>query len=194
MERIVVGTCKTLGQTYGEMGKFRYEVFVKELGWSLPDANHEAHVEFDEFDTADVLYVVALSFDDCVVGCARLIPTSRPHLLRSIFPHLVAPHQQPNAFDVWELSRLAVLRVGQSAAQTKLARTIFLQAVDVAALHGATSIIGVVTLSMERFYRQNGIYLRRIGRTERIDGSIVTVCAIDVAALSRIDADAVVAS
>lgn len=179
MIRFIVGTRAVLGDTYRLMGEFRYDVFVDELRWNLPGVNHDARIEVDSFDTDETVYVVAVSGEDLVVGCARLLPTVAPHLLGNVFSRLLPVGTCPRSPDVWELSRLAVRNRGISPADPDLAQKIFVNAVEVAASYGASTVVGVVSVSMERFYRRSGFLLRRIGRTEVVEGCFVTACAIN---------------
>jgi N-acyl-L-homoserine lactone synthetase len=179
MVRFIVGTRADLGDIYRPMGEFRYDVFVDELHWNLPDVNHEARIEVDSFDTDEAIYVVAVSSDELVVGCARLLPTIAPYLLGDIFSRLLPTGICPRSADIWEISRLAVRKRGTSPVDPDLAQQIFVNAIKVAASYGATTVVGVVSVSMERFYRRSGFLLRRIGYAEVVEGSFVTACAID---------------
>ncbi|MGP8472363.1 acyl-homoserine-lactone synthase [Burkholderia sp. PR2] len=87
------------------LAKFRHKVFIQELGWSLPTDNG---IEFDDFDHADTLYVVAFDRNSEIVGCGRLLPTDEPYLLGEVFSDLMGDASLPRARDVWELSRFAM--------------------------------------------------------------------------------------
>lgn len=54
------------------LANYRYEVFVKTLGWPL---HCEEGIELDAFDRPDTVYVVACDRDREIFGCARLLPT-----------------------------------------------------------------------------------------------------------------------
>lgn len=180
MIRLIVAKRASLGGLYYRMGRFRYNVFVNELNWNLPDVDHISRIEFDEFDTDAATYIVAVTPDESVVGCARLVPTNAPNLLGAVFPHLIPSGMCPNDRDVWELSRMAVRRSDILLRNSDLARLIFLRAMDYAGSHGAVSVVGVVSVSMERFYRRHGFSLRRIGSVQRVERELVTACAINV--------------
>ena len=44
-----------------------------------------------------------------VVGCARLLPTTRPYLLGEVCPQLLNGMPPPSSPEIWELSRFAAL-------------------------------------------------------------------------------------
>lgn len=96
------------------LARYRYEVFVKGLGWALPCAEG---LEVDAFDRPDTVYVLARDSRQEIVGCARLIPTDRLFLLGEVFPQLMGDTPLPSSSTVWELSRFASRRLLSRRAQ-----------------------------------------------------------------------------
>jgi acyl homoserine lactone synthase len=184
MIHFIDGNAATLGTLRDLMGRFRYEVLVNEEKWSLPDVDHSGRIEFDQFDTADAIYVIAVSSDGKVRGCARLAPTTQPNLLMNVFPALLTLGIECASAHMWELSRL-VVRSGDVDGNAGLAQTLFSQALDIARANGAKLVVGVVSPSMERFYRRHGYAIRRIGSTIRLADGSVTACAIDTDPILR---------
>src|ERR1700722_17915374 len=86
-----------------ELAAYRYKVFVEHLGWDLPIA--QVGSERDQFDRPDTFYVVAKDTEERICGCARLLPTSNPYLLGTIFPQLMGNQPIPTSADIGELSR-----------------------------------------------------------------------------------------
>lgn len=63
----------------------------------------ELGVEFDEFDTDAAMYAVLLDDQERVVACARLLRTTRPHVIGLRYrSHFEAP--PPNGANIWEVS------------------------------------------------------------------------------------------
>jgi acyl homoserine lactone synthase len=58
-------------------GRLEWDVTVTESG------------EFDEYDTLDPTYILAVTEDLRVVGCARLLPAKGPTMLERTFPQLL---------------------------------------------------------------------------------------------------------
>lgn len=104
----------TGGEAFGDglldaMFRLRARYFNGLRGWNLP---LESGCEIDRFDGAGTLYAAALEDDGTLVGCFRLLPTERPHLLDSCFPELMAAASGRTVMrgpGLWEISRLAVI-------------------------------------------------------------------------------------
>lgn len=72
--------------TLDAMFRLRYRVFVEELGWDLPLAG--GGIERDQFDGPRAVYLVRRGEGGEILGSMRMIPTTAPHLLSDVFPHL----------------------------------------------------------------------------------------------------------
>ncbi|THD51689.1 acyl-homoserine-lactone synthase [Phenylobacterium sp.] len=86
-----------------EMYRERKRVFVDRLRWEVPVVDGE--FEIDQFDTEGAVYFLALSADGTQLGSARLLPSTAPHLLSEVFPHL-CEHGVPRGEEVWEITRM----------------------------------------------------------------------------------------
>jgi N-acyl-L-homoserine lactone synthetase len=64
----------------------RKEVFIDLLGWDLPAL--AGLYELDAFDNEHARYLILTDHQGRHLASARLVPTSRPHILDSIFPVL----------------------------------------------------------------------------------------------------------
>ncbi|MEA3119179.1 MAG: acyl homoserine lactone synthase [Paraburkholderia sp.] len=162
------------------LAQYRHQVFVEQLGWDLPCAG--SRYERDQYDRPDTIYVVARDESGEICGCARLLPTVKPYLLREVFPFLLAPDMPaPEACDVWELSRFAA-NPGtlDDESPSWAVRPMLASVVECAAKLGARQLIGVTFLSMERLFRRIGIHAHRAGPAQRIDGRMVVACWIDI--------------
>ncbi|WP_322065109.1 acyl-homoserine-lactone synthase [Burkholderia ubonensis] len=161
------------------LGTFRYDVFVRRLGWSLPNVRENETMEWDHFDGENTIQVVALTSEGKICGCARLMPTTAPYLLRELLPR--SSHLDfPASPTVWELSRFA----GSDM-------QLFPYVMAVAASLGANRIIGVVTHAIARLYRRFGLDLRHVGPHPEIATSPFVVCTIDLtpAAFANLGSD-----
>lgn len=162
------------------LAQYRHQVFVEQLGWDLPFA--DGRFERDQYDRHDTVYVVARDESNAICGCARLLPTTRPYLLRDVFPFLLAPDMPaPEAPDIWELSRFAASpdAAGDESASWAV-RPMLASVVECAARLGARQLIGVTFASMERLFRRIGVHAHRAGPPQRIDGRMVVACWIDI--------------
>lgn len=90
------------------MFRMRYRIFVEEKGWALPGIKDG--VERDAFDTEETVYFVERGANGAVLACARLNPTTGPHMLSNLFADYCDLSTPPTGPGVFELSRCAVGR------------------------------------------------------------------------------------
>jgi acyl homoserine lactone synthase len=161
------------------LSQYRHKIFIERLGWSLPVVNG---MESDQFDHPETLYVIAHEKDGAITGCARLLPTESPYLLSEIFPHLLAGLSIPRARDVWELSRFSAAPIDAHAHRdgAVLTRSLLAAAVKCAAEQGATRLITVSPLGIERLLVRMGVHSHRAGPPTLIDGKPVFACWIEI--------------
>jgi acyl-homoserine lactone synthase len=86
-----------------QMHRDRKTVFVDRLGWRVPVVGDE--FEIDQFDGDAAIYLIATGPAGEHTGSVRLLPTSGPHLLADVFPHL-CERGVPRGPDIWEITRL----------------------------------------------------------------------------------------
>ncbi len=94
------------GPEMEQVYKLRNQVFVQEKGWAnlaRPDNR-----EIDQFDNADAVHMLCL-IDGNLVGYQRMLPTTKPYLLSSVYPQL-CEDELPNDSTTWEWTRYAVLK------------------------------------------------------------------------------------
>ncbi|WP_175710895.1 acyl-homoserine-lactone synthase [Burkholderia ambifaria] len=158
-------------ETMNRLAEFRHKVFIQELGWSLPTGDG---IEFDDFDHADTLYVVACDRNGEIVGCGRLLPTDEPYLLGEVFPDLMGGASLPCARNVWELSRFAMsMPRGESLTAEESwqnTRALMSEIVRVAHAHGANRLIAFSVLGNERLLKRMGVNVHRAAPPQMIDG------------------------
>jgi len=163
-----------------DLGRFRRRVFIEQLGWALPSANE--CFEHDAFDRDDTVYVYARNNLGEMCGCARLLPTTRPYLLKALFADMLGQDVTlPQSESVWELSRFAATigKTGSGDAAWAI-RPMLAAVVQCAVRLGARRLIGVTFASMERLFRRIGVHAHRAGPARQIDGRMVVACWIEV--------------
>jgi acyl-homoserine lactone synthase len=90
-----------------EMHRFRYRVAVEQWGWKIPGIT--PGYDKDDFDTDDTIYFLAYgNVGDQMVGCARLNPTSKPHMLSEVFADLCDLQDPPRDPAIYEYSRYLI--------------------------------------------------------------------------------------
>lgn len=134
--------------------RFRHQLFVQELGWSLETRNS---LECDEFDTEHAVYCALLA-ERRMIGCFRAISCDRPYLAQQKFPHMASLRPYPTLPDHLEISRLGVLS-GYRAASASL----YSLMVRVALARKATALVALAELSHERHLNRIGLRTQRYG-------------------------------
>ena len=89
------------GETWISHHRLRHRLFVERQGWDVPSVRG---LEHDEFDTPAAEYLVWHDDAGEVRGVARLLPTSRPYMVKKLWPDLV-DGELPATDDVWEATR-----------------------------------------------------------------------------------------
>jgi N-acyl-L-homoserine lactone synthetase len=182
MSHIVAGRLDDLpSDIRHHLGTFRHRVFVQRLHWEIPGVPHDATSEWDEFDVDATVHLVALSADGKVCGCARLMPTTGPHLLRDVFPELASPGSLSPSPSIWEMSRFAGSGLPDHRTGSMSGMSLFPYAMTLALSLGATRVIGVVSRSVARLYRRFGLDLRDIGVGTAPGRANIVACSIDLA-------------
>jgi acyl-homoserine lactone synthase len=121
--------------------RIRHDIYVGERKWmdlARPDGR-----EVDQFDTQEAVYLLALE-GDRVIGGSRLVPTTGPHLLGDVFPHLANVRGVPRRPDVFEWTRIFVIPARREGGRlNKTAGIIYCGILEFCLDHGITQISGV---------------------------------------------------
>ncbi|MBK8507368.1 MAG: GNAT family N-acetyltransferase [Candidatus Competibacteraceae bacterium] len=185
--RIVAGvSTEILDDLQLKVARYRYAVFVERLGWKLQTRNGE---ERDQFDRSDTVYVVAQNENGAILGCARLLPTTRPYLLGDVFSRLLRGMSPPCSPEIWELSRFAALDFdgppAPAAGSSAVAVGLLEATVRHAAARGAKRLITISPLGVERLLKRAGFRCHRAGPPTVIDGQLFFACWIEAALEGR---------
>jgi len=100
------------------MFEARKRVFIDLLKWDIPAL--AGRYELDQFDDVHATYLIVSDGEGTHLASARLLLTTRPALLDSLFPGLVAG-EVPQGPDVLEITRFC-LSPGIGARQRQIAR------------------------------------------------------------------------
>ena len=95
---------------------FRHRFFVEGLKWVALRRSDKRDV--DQFDLPGIVHIVGVDQGE-VFSYSRLLPTTRPHLLSSIYPQMLEGNEEPVGDTIWEWTRCAVdpkYREGRKAA------------------------------------------------------------------------------
>uniref|UniRef100_UPI00082FA2B3 acyl-homoserine-lactone synthase n=1 Tax=Sphingomonas mali TaxID=40682 RepID=UPI00082FA2B3 len=122
------------------MFEARKRVFVDLLGWDLPVL--AGRFEIDQYDDAHARYLILADAGHNHLASARLLPTTRPHILGDLFPHLCdAP--SPSGPDTWEITRFCLDRSLRAPARRHWRDALVTALACYALEHGITTYTGV---------------------------------------------------
>lgn len=96
----------------------RKSVFVDLLKWDVPVL--DGQYEIDQFDDEHATYLILAEADGTHLGSARLLPTSRPHILGSLYAEL-CEDAPPQGADIFEITRFCLDR-GLTARERRAVR------------------------------------------------------------------------
>jgi len=146
--------------TLKAMFEDRKSVFVDLLRWDVPVL--EERFELDGFDDEHATYIVIA--DECGdhLGSARLLPTTRPHILNSLFAHLCSG-PVPAGQAVFEITRFCLSR-RQCAPSRRLTRNRLVSALVWHALQlGIRTYTGVAEIAWLQQVLAFGWHCRPLG-------------------------------
>lgn len=111
----------------------RKAVFVDLLGWEVPVV--DGRFEVDQFDDGDARYLVVTDAAGAHRASARLLPTTRPHLLGTLFPGLCAD-APPTGPAILEITRFCLDRSLDARARRTARDALVVALVDHGLTHG----------------------------------------------------------
>ena len=159
------------------MFEARKRVFIDLLKWDLPALADR--FELDHFDDVDATYLIVTDTDGEHLASARLLLTTRPALLDSLFPELVAG-AVPQGKDVLEITRFC-LSPGIGARQRRVARDALLVGLaEFALANGINTYTGVAELPWFRQIQSFGWDCHPLGEPLLQRGQALVGLRIDI--------------
>ncbi|WP_150290015.1 acyl-homoserine-lactone synthase [Sphingobium estronivorans] len=157
----------------------RKSIFIDLLDWDIPVVDDR--FEMDEFDNEHALYMIAAA-DDCSthMGSLRLLPSCRPHLLDTQFPHL-CPGGVPKGPTVFEVTRLCLPQRLGAATRLEARNWLISAMVDHALAFGITLLTGVVEASFRKQILSMGWLAEPLGPACQFGGANLGAFAIHIA-------------
>lgn len=155
----------------------RKHVFVDLLKWQIPIS--ENAYEIDRFDQRGAVYLVLTGPNGAHRASARLLPTTCPHLLDSLFADLCAA-SPPTGPQTLEITRFCLER-GLRATERRRARDELVSAlVDYALDHGLTTYTGVAEMGWFEQILTFGWRCHALGSPGTRDGQVLAALRIDI--------------
>lgn len=161
------------------MFQARKRVFVDLLRWDLPVVGGQ--FEIDQFDTPDAIYLILTDRAGEHLASARLLPTTQPHILDSLFPQL-CDGPPPTGSTIYEITRFCLDR-SLNAVERREARNRLVSAiVDYALQHGITEYTGVADTAWFQQILAFGWRCRPLGLPVHDKSSMLVALAITITA------------
>jgi acyl-homoserine lactone synthase len=159
------------------MFEARKQVFVDLLKWDVPVV--DGRFELDQFDDVHATYVIVEDADGGHLGSARLLQTTRPHILGSLYPHLCA-QAVPAGPDILEITRFCLGR-NQGASRRRETRDRLVSAlVEFALERGVTTYTGVAELGWLQQVLAFGWDCRPLGPPRQLECGLTGALAISI--------------
>ena len=156
-----------------QMYRLRADVFGGRLEWDVTVMDGG---ERDHYDDLNPTYILAVSGDNKVVGCARLLPAVGPTMLEQTFPQLLGDGSLNATSAMIESSRFCVdttLPVGRGGGQLHLATlTIFAGIIEWSMANGYDEIVTATDLRFERILNRAGWPMKRLGDPVAIGNTV----------------------
>jgi len=154
----------------------RKSVFVDLLRWNVPvrDGCHE----IDQFDDDHARYLILLADDGRHLASTRLLPTTRPHILDTLFPNL-CEHPLPRSPRTLEITRFCLDRSLRAVDRRQVRDQLVTAIVEHAVEHGITTYTGVAEMGWFQQILSFGWDCRPLGLPTEHEGSML--CALRIA-------------
>ncbi|CCD93508.1 Autoinducer synthetase [Bradyrhizobium sp. ORS 375] len=165
------------GEAWISHHRLRYRMFVERQGWSVP---HFECMEYDEFDTPAATYILVIDEHDQALGTARLIPTTRPYMVESLWPNLVEG-LLPHSDQVWEASRFGCDRALGAGGRRRVIGRLIQACQEFGVAHGITSYLGVMpSWVFQNVIAAHGCPVQPLGPAMSMHGHAIEAASIEV--------------
>ena len=141
-----------------DMFKLRARVFQDRMGWDVTVRNDR---EIDTFDELDPAYIICLDEEYEVVGCARLLQTTGPHMLSDVFYEILDGEPPLRSATIWESTRFCVDRdrLGKGTGRNSVSNAsceLMIGIIEYAIESGISDVITVMDPVMDRIMKRSG--------------------------------------
>lgn len=159
------------------MFEARKRVFIDLLRWDLPVL--AGRFELDQFDNETAMYIVLSDKEGAHRASARLLPTTQPHILDTLFPNL-CDEAIPRGPTTMEITRFCLER-RSTAAERREARNELVHALVAFALaNGIEQFSGVADLAWLRQILTFGWKCKPLGVPKFVGGKTLGAMLIEI--------------
>ncbi|MDT8760551.1 GNAT family N-acetyltransferase [Sphingomonas psychrotolerans] len=159
------------------MFEARKRVFVDLLGWDVPVL--AGKYELDQFDDTHARYLILADSDQNHLASARLLPTTRPHILDTLYAEL-SDSLPPTGPATWEITRFCLDRSLRAAERRRWRDALVTGLAHYALDHHITTYTGVAEQGWLEQILAFGWNARLLGTPKAIDGMKLGALRIDI--------------
>jgi acyl-homoserine lactone synthase len=167
------GTDRTLRSMFED----RKSVFVDLLKWDVPVL--DGRFEIDEFDDSHATYIIVADEAGDHLGSARLLPTTRSHILGSLFANLCAA-PAPAGPECFEITRFCLSRRHHAICRRRTRDRLVSALAWYALETGIRTYTGVAELGWLQQILAFGWDCRPLGVPARLDCGMIGALAIEI--------------
>ncbi|OJY61811.1 MAG: autoinducer synthase [Sphingobium sp. 66-54] len=155
----------------------RKRLFVDLFGWDVPVV--DGRYEIDQFDGPGTVYVIAADAEGQHEASMRLLPSTGPHVLGTLFPHL-CPFGVPVGETTWESTRLCLPQRHGAGRRRELRNALICAMVDIALERGIERYTGVIPDAFRKDVLAMGWQAEPLGPVVRIKGGLIGAFLVHV--------------
>lgn len=155
----------------------RKSVFVDLLKWDIPVL--DGRYEVDQFDDVHATYLILAEPDGIHLGSARLLPTTRPHILDSFFSGL-CEDAPPRDADIFEITRFCLDRRLRARERRQVRDMLINALVDHALATGITAYSAIAEIGWFQQILAFGWRCMPLGLPRVINGAMLAALRIDI--------------
>jgi acyl homoserine lactone synthase len=133
-----------------ELGSYRYNVFARGEGWSIPSRLSTPGQEYDRFDRSDVVWLIAWKAQHGICGCARLMQWQDPE---AVSANDLTEKKSRAPVPVWEMSRFSA----KLDIDAELPLSILWHSVQLAEQSGIEYLYSAATPMLEQMFEQHRV-------------------------------------
>ena len=155
----------------------RKSVFVDLLKWDVPVLDDK--YEVDQFDDVHATYLILAEPDGSHLGSTRLLPTTRPHILDSLYAEL-CEEAPPHAADIFEITRFCLDRRLSARDRRAVRDTLVATLVEHALANGIGAYTAIAEIGWFQQILAFGWRCIPLGLPQILDGSMLVALRIDI--------------